>query len=400
MKRSHFFLFSLSVLSIILFYHCNTRYNNTKYLQRVLSELDKIKYASYSSTDYASAPGDTLEFKTFYRQAEEYDNPADTTIGSSFFETLQSSNVKNSWTYDGKALSYILWGENRISIDSFKTNSLPFRPLTPPFFKQMKSILKYSLETTDSIITNFKDYGDSIKFSLYIPNKTIEFFGKPYKTDNPYLTDDQEFSRYDIWINKSSNLPFKTRRNMPHQTTWQTVKNVEFNNKNIADFKATDYFPKDFAITFKGTQTTPKNDLLGKVAPEWILRDVNNNKIALKDLKSKVLVIQFTGIGCGPCHASISFLKKLVNENIGKDFEFISIETWSNNIKGIERYCKTNGLTYKFLISDKDVTKNYEVDAVPVFYVLDRDRIIRKIIRGYGEEITDKEIRKAVRSLI
>ena len=135
----------------------------------------------------------------------------------------------------------------------------------------MKSILKYSLETTDSIITNFKDYGDSIKFSLYIPNKTIEFFGKPYKTDNPYLTDDQEFSRYDIWINKSSNLPFKTRRNMPHQTTWQTVKNVEFNNKNIADFKATDYFPKDFAITFKGTQTTPKNDLLGKVAPEWIL---------------------------------------------------------------------------------------------------------------------------------
>jgi thiol-disulfide isomerase/thioredoxin len=379
---------------------CHTSSNNTEYLKRVLSELDKINYASYNSIVSSSAPEDSLEFKTFYKQTEEYNNPADTTIGSSFYETMQSDNIKNSWTYDGKAFTYILWGENRIRIDSFKTNTLSFRPVTPPFFSQMKSIIKYSFETKDSIVTSFEDYGDTLKFSLYIPKKVVEFLGRPIAMDNPYLSDDQEFSRYDIWIDKSSCLPFRNRRKMPHQTSWENVRNVEFNKKDIADFKATDYFPKDFEINFKGTPKKVKNELLEKIAPDWILKDVKNNAIALKDLKSKVLVIQFTGIGCGPCHESIPFSKELVKENVGKDFEFICIETWSNNLDGIERYCKANDLTYKFLISDKDITKNYNVDAVPIFYVLDKNRIIKKIIRGYGKGNTDKEIREAVRDLI
>lgn len=400
MKRSYLILMSLSAFSMILFYSCRTNSTNTEYLKRVLSELDKINYASYTSIVSSSAPEDTLEFKTFYKQSEEYNNAEDTIIGSSFYETMQTDTIKNSWTYDGKALTYIFWGENRIRIDSFKTNTLPFRPVTPPFFSQMKSIIKYSFETKDSIVTSFEDYGDTIKFSLYIPGKVVEFLGSPITMNNPYLPDDQAFSRYDIWIDKSSCLPYKNRRKMPHQTTWQTIKKAEFNKKDIADFKATDYFPKDFAINFKETPKKVKNELLEKIAPDWILKDVKNNTIAFKDLKSKVLVIQFTGIGCGPCHESLTFTKELVKENAGKDFEFICIETWSNNLDGIERYCKANDLTCKFLISDKDITKNYNVDAVPIFYVLDKNRIVKKIVRGYGKGSTDKEIRDAVSGLI
>ncbi len=348
----------------------------------------------------ASAPGDTLEFRTLYRNSEEYDNPADTTIGSSFYETMQSDGKKTSWTYDGIALTYIFWDEKKVRIDSFQTNALPFRPVGPPFFKQTKSIIKYALETKDSISTELIDFRDSVKFSLYILNKVVEFFGKPYTLDNPYLSRNEEFSRYDIWINKSNDLPYKYRRRMPHQTTWQVTGDVVLNKKSIQDFVATKYFPPDFAITIRGKEAPLKKDLTGKVAANWILRDIKNNPVALRDLKSKVLVIQFTGIGCGPCHASIPFVKELVNEYKNRDFEFISIETWSKNFAGIGRYYKNNDLNFKFLLSSDDVTRSYQAEAVPAFYILDKDRVIRKVIVGYDKGNTDKEIRDAINELI
>jgi hypothetical protein len=50
--------------------------------------------------------------------------------------------------------------------------------------------------------------------------------------------------------------------------------------------------------------------------------------------------------------------------------------------------------------STDDVTRRYQIQAVPVFYILDENRVIRKIVRGYGKETTDKEIREAIEELL
>jgi thiol-disulfide isomerase/thioredoxin len=402
MKKTSSLVIFILIIAITIFEICGCRDANNKnnYLRKVLGNLEQIKSATYFSTCIASAPGDTLEFRTLYRHTEEYDNPTDTFIGSSFAETQQTGNSKVSWFYDGIAFTYLLWDEKKISIDSFQTNTLPFRRMATPFFNYTRSIIKYALETQDSISTDLKDYGDSIRFRLYIPHKVIEFYGKPVVNDDPDLSSRDEYSRYDIWINKYDDLPYSYRRKMPHQTTWQSCKNVEFNKNNIEDFKVSKYFPQDFTITVRGKQNKVQNDLVGKLAPDWTLKDSYNNSIALEELRSKVLVIQFTGIGCGPCHASIPFLKQLIVDYKDKDFEFVSIETWSNNITGIKRYYNNNQLNYKFLISTDDVTKNYHAEAVPIFYILDKNRVIRKVIEGYGKGTTDKEIRDAINELI
>jgi thiol-disulfide isomerase/thioredoxin len=402
MKKTSLVMNSILVLFIpvILIIGCKVEYNKNDYLRKVLGKLEHIKSATYNSTLNASAPGDTMEFRTLYSQTQEYINPIDTFIGSSFGVSQQSGTSKVSWFYDGKAEAFLDLNEKTIMIDSFETNSLPFRPITPPFFNFTKSIIKYALETKDSITTELKDFGDSIKFSMYIPYKVVEFFGKAFVTDNPYLARKDAFSKYDIWIKKSDNLPYRVRRNMPHQTTWQTAENVEFNKINIEDFILSKKLPPDFTINFRGKPKPVNDDLLGKVAPDWVLKDFNETSIALDKLKSKVLMIQFTGIGCGPCHASIPFLKQLVNDFKNKEFELVSIETWSNNITGIKRYYNNNDLNYKFLLSTVETTKNYQVTSVPIFFILDKDRVIRKIIRGYGEVTTEKEIRDAINELI
>ena len=402
MKKVSFHFISVLVVSgcVILSNSCKVTYDKDDYLRKVLVNLEQIKSAAYNSTNIASAPGDTMEFRTFYSQTEEYINQVDTFIGSSFGVSMQSGTSKVSWFYDGRAEAFLDLNDKTIMIDSFQTNTLPFRPITPPFFNHAVSMIKYALETKDTISTELIDYKDSIKFSLFIPYKVVEFFGKPFVLDNPYLARRNAYSRYDIWIKKSDNLPYRIRRNMPHQTTWETCENVEFNKIKIEDFIVSEKFPSDFTVKFRGEPELVKDDLVGKVAPEWVLKDFNHDSISLNELKSKVLMVQFSGIGCGPCHASIPFLKQLVTDYNSNEFELVSIETWSNNIAGIKRYYDNNSLNYKLLLSTEQTTKDYQVKAVPAFFILDKDRVIRKIIRGYAEGTTDKEIRDAIQEFL
>ena len=140
--------------------------------------------------------------------------------------------------------------------------------------------------------------------------------------------------------------------------------------------------------------------MAGKKAPEWILKDIDNKEVKLSDLNSKVILIQFTGIGCGPCHQSIPFLKQLVDDYEAKDFEFISIETWSKNIEVFKRYKQNNGFNFKFLKSTDEVSKSYQVSSVPIFFIIDEGRIIRKVINGYSREKTDIEIIESIENIL
>jgi thiol-disulfide isomerase/thioredoxin len=301
--------------------------------------------------------------------------------------------------YDGYSQGYIDEDIKSVEIDSFKTNDLTFRPIGPPFFNYIKSIIKYSLETKDSISTGIQYFKDSIIFSLTIfGDKQVEFFGSPTYIKNPYNSGD-EISRYDIWINKSDYLPYKYRRRMSTNTSWETCRDIRYNMVDVKRFSSQVYLPTDYTISVRGKEKPFIDNLTGTPAPGWTLSDTNHKLIALTDLKSKVLLIQFTGIGCGPCHASIPFLKHLAEKYKNRSFELVSIETWSNNIDGIKRYCLNNNIDYKFLLSTKDITNNYQIRGVPVFFILDENRIIRKIIRGYEKEKTDKEITETMDNL-
>lgn len=384
--------------SVVLISGCKQETNKNDFLKKVLSNLEQIKSARYSSTSGGIPPGRTVDTISSYQYTEEYFNPSDTFIGSSFSKIYHYKESKYGYVYDGNTQIFMDWDPNVIRIDSFQNNQLPFRPMSTPFFNCTKSIIKYALETKDSVTTEIEDFGDSVRFSIYIPNKVVEFFGKGYVMDNPYLASEDAFSSYEIWINKSDYLPFRYKRTVPHETSWLINKNTEFNIGKVEDFAASNYFPPDYSIV--GQQIKQRKDMVGKTAPEWTLKDVNNQSISLRDLKSKILLIKFTGIGCGPCHASLPFTKQLVEDYSINDFEIISVETWSSDIDYIKSYVDKNKLNYKYLISTEEIRNSYQVTAVPAFFILDKNRIIRKVILGYGEGTTDKEIRNAIEELI
>ena len=402
MKKTSLF-FTVNVIlatSLILINSCRVEYKTDDYLLKVLGNLEKIKSATYFSKMTGNFPMDTLEFKTSYYFKKEFTNPADTFIGAAFAWFNNEDTSKMYHCYDGNAKISFYDDTKDISIDSFKTSSLPFRPVPEPFFQRARSLINYALNTHDTIVTDVIDFGDSIKLSLFVPGKVVYFFGRPYAPDIPYVSQDEKYSKFEMWINKSDDLPYKIKSKYFFGSDIETYNNVEYNKIKLKDFVPARYFPPDYKILETGKNQVKTNDLTGKKAPDWILTDSENNTVALKEIKSKVIMIEFMGIGCGPCHAAIPFLKQLTLDYKNEDFILISIETWRQDVEALKRYKDNTQLNYITLVSTDEVKKIYNAEAVPVFYILDKERIIKKVIMGYGKETTDKEIIDAINELI
>jgi len=390
-------------LMLLLLNACTDDYTSRDYLKKVLNKLETVESATYSNTNELWFPGDTTASDIYYYSVKEYANPSDTTIGSTFVSLHQDDAASLRSCYDGQMRALVYNDEKRIVLDSFNINPKPFRPLTPPFFNYTKSILRYALETRDSISLDMKDLKDSVYLKLTIHEENqIEFFGKAFRMPiNPYSFGDNT-SIYEIWINKANNLPYKVRREMSHNISVTICENFELNHTDIKDFKASDYFPDDYKIeTYRiGGKRKTKNELIGKEAPHWTLQTADKSTFSLSDLKSKVTMIQFTSVSCGPCKASIPFLKELSASYNKDDFDFVAIESTCRNTNVLKNYMNRNDFEYKFLLSTKEVKKSYSINSFPVFFILDENRIIKNVINGYGKGNTDNEIRNIINELI
>lgn len=372
------------------------------YLKKVLNNLEKVESATYNNVGEGWAPYDTIASGIMNYFTKEYNNPLDSTIGASYVSLLQQDTTQMTFCYDGKMRAIVYEEDKKIVIDSFNVRKLPFRPLTPPFFNYTKSIIKYALETKDSISIKTEENKDFIYccFTIF-GDKQVEFFGKAYYIENP-SDFGESTSKYEIWIDKSTNLPFKIRREMSHDISVETISNVSLNKIKIKDFKASDYFQPNYKITAYRTQNQKRNEnkWIGKKAPDWVLVDTNNKPQSLNALKSKVIMIQFTSVSCGPCRVSIPFLNKLTSAYNKKDFDFVAIECTANSLRALQFYQNKNAINYKFLKSTKAVLKDYEIVSFPMFFILDKNRVIREVFNGYGESSTDKKIKDAIDKLL
>jgi hypothetical protein len=302
----------LAVLTGVLA-SCKKDYTSKDYLKEVLTNLKNIKSASYNTIGEGWVPGDTTANVIYHSRMKEYNYPADSTIGAKYIKFIEDDTSKIDFCYDGKVRAMFYHEHEGIIVDSFKVRKLPFRPVKPPFFNYTKSIIEYAISTNDSILLEMKDLEESVFLKLTINEEhKVEFFGKPiYMPLNPYSFDNT--SIFEIYINKTNNLPYKVRRVMSHDISVTTCENHEFNNLNNKEFIAEEYFPENYEIRaykVRKRKTSP-HPLINEKAPDWRLKSTNDTFVSLNDFKNKATLIQFTSVSCGPCKASIPFLRKL-----------------------------------------------------------------------------------------
>ena len=400
MKNFKAYLFLFFLVSILS--SCHKNQSHSDFFYTVLNELERIESASYWSKIEYWNPVDTIASYEAHQYVESYRNSSDTTIGSSWaiFNSPEKDHL--NFAYDGNMRTLIYDDVKGIVLDSFNVRKLPFRPVAPPFYNYAENILKYILNNQDSTSLVLNDSGEEFYVKLTIhEERQVEFFGKAHlMPESPYVFDPT--SIYELWINKKDKLPTKVRREMSHSISVSSISDVHFNQLKLSEFKADDYFPNDYEIRPYGIRAGNGkiNGLIGTQAPEWTLENTNEEYTALDKLNGKVVMLQFTSVSCGPCKASIPFLNNLTEDYDASEFELIAIECTSFNNHVLDAYIKRNRINYTLLKSTKEIKKDYAIKAFPMFIILDKERKIKHIIRGYGGSKTENQIRESIRALI
>lgn len=383
--------------------------NTGAYLKEVVANLEKIESASYRLKEVNWSPYEDKPLFESLGFMHEYDNPADTAIGSCFVSF--DKDMRFDGAYNGHVKLTVYHEQKGVLEDDFETNTLPFRVTGTPFYHSAKAILQYALETTDSIKTSLVDEDSCYHFSLTIyEDAQVEIFGRMRHMPIPppeFATDPE--SHYELWIRKSDGLPFKMYRKMSHEITMEECIQPEFNHLSLDDLNIHDYIPADYEFRtreqndrIRQKAKDEKPSMQDKPAPEWTLTDTKDRPVSLKDIKSKVVLLNFTGIGCGPCQAAIPFLKELKSKYANpEEFELIAIESWSNRTSSRLAYATKKELNYRMLGANEQVLKDYQTGrAAPWFFLLDENHIVRKAIFGYSPGKTNLEIEEAIKALL
>jgi cytochrome c biogenesis protein CcmG/thiol:disulfide interchange protein DsbE len=117
-------------------------------------------------------------------------------------------------------------------------------------------------------------------------------------------------------------------------------------------------------------------------APDFTLVDIKGNKFSLKDLRGKVVLLDFWATWCPPCVISSPEVEKISQEYKGKKFEVVRISL-DDSPDAVLRYLSTHSLTGRIAMTDGEVEQVYRVQGIPSFYMIDQTGGLVKSWGGY-----------------
>ncbi len=135
----------------------------------------------------------------------------------------------------------------------------------------------------------------------------------------------------------------------------------------------------------------------GAMAPNFTLQDLDGKKVSLRDLKGKVVLLEFWATWCAPCRVSIPAIEKIYTTYQGKGLAILGVSLDGGDWDSVKMFGKEFGMSYPILRGDEDVSQKYMVRTIPMFILIDRKGNISHRFLGAGNE---DEIEKEIKTLL
>ena len=153
------------------------------------------------------------------------------------------------------------------------------------------------------------------------------------------------------------------------------------------------------ALTALAASSLASSGLTGKPAPDFALKSSTGENLRLSEYRGDVVMINFWATWCGPCRQEMPLLDELYSryERVGFNLLGVNIDDDSNRAMDMIREL---GVNFPVLFdARKEVSKLYDVDAMPVTVLVDREGNVRFVHQGYKPGYEEKYLDQ-VRSLL
>jgi thiol-disulfide isomerase/thioredoxin len=126
----------------------------------------------------------------------------------------------------------------------------------------------------------------------------------------------------------------------------------------------------------------------GDRAPNFTLFDLSKDKVVLKSLKGKVVVLDFWATWCYPCRMEIPHFIELYKDYHSQGLEIIGIALDKGGAETVKPFAEKEGINYTIVIGDPSVADLYGgIAAIPTTLVLDKKGIVHSKYVGVPQDI-------------
>jgi len=154
-----------------------------------------------------------------------------------------------------------------------------------------------------------------------------------------------------------------------------------------------------FVLAVLATSSLASSDLAGLPAPDFALKSSTGENLRLSEYRGDVVMINFWATWCGPCRQEMPLLDQLYTryERVGFSLLGVNIDDDSSRAMDMIREL---GVSFPVLFdARKEVSKLYNVDAMPVTVLVDREGVVRYVHKGYKPGYEEKYLDQ-IRSLL
>lgn len=123
--------------------------------------------------------------------------------------------------------------------------------------------------------------------------------------------------------------------------------------------------------------------LTGQAAPDFALKSSTGENLRLSEYRGDVVMINFWATWCGPCRQEMPLLDDLYSRYQRVGFKLLGVNIDDDSRRAMEMI-EDLGVKFPVLFDErKDVSKLYQVEAMPVTVLVDRTGKVRHVHHGY-----------------
>lgn len=113
---------------------------------------------------------------------------------------------------------------------------------------------------------------------------------------------------------------------------------------------------------------------VGKLAPDFTLKNLKGEEVSLSDYKGKIVLINFWATWCVYCDKEMPDMQRLSEEN--DDLVILAVDVREKK-KIVENYIEKGGYDFEVVLDeDGKVSMDYLVSGFPTSYFVDKDGIL------------------------
>ncbi len=128
---------------------------------------------------------------------------------------------------------------------------------------------------------------------------------------------------------------------------------------------------------------------IGKLAPDFVLVDMNGEKHQLSDYRGEGVFLNFWATWCKPCEREMPYIDNAYQYYKDKGVKVLTINVGESDV-AVNNFIERHNLSFPVMI-DKDgqVQTVYGINPLPITFLIDKNGIL---VRSHTGELTQEKV--------